>query len=266
MYENMSIMDMKMKTIVYGLTIIFGVLFTGLSIQEGYAESIDELIKEYDLLIDKFDKIGTNTEQLTITQELIDEINSDLKRFETIVVTLQNHGYDGMGGVELIDGQMVGTVSFFEKYTLEPLFKRQIPSGTINIFGMMGLLKEFETNDTSFSYEQKVELLKSSSALIGTVASFRDSSDPNDEISSQMILGAIAAYHPSENNMKNSELSLLSSDQIPSLKLQEKSGISPLDVVCKEGLQKVLKSSDKSPACVKPSTAEKLIKRGWAFS
>lgn len=37
----------------------------------------------------------------------------------------------------------------------------------------------------------------------------------------------------------------------------------PENVLCKEGLELIFKSSDNSPACVKPQTAEKLIERGW---
>lgn len=45
---------------------------------------------------------------------------------------------------------------------------------------------------------------------------------------------------------------------------QYKSGISISDIVCKHGLELVLKSSNGNPACVKPDTKEKLIERGWA--
>jgi len=45
---------------------------------------------------------------------------------------------------------------------------------------------------------------------------------------------------------------------------QISSGIDPYSVTCKEGFELVHKSTDNSPACVKPSTAEKLIQRGWA--
>jgi len=51
--------------------------------------------------------------------------------------------------------------------------------------------------------------------------------------------------------------------QEPPLK-QVSSGIDPYSVICKEGFELVHKSTDNSPACVKPSTAEKLIQRGWA--
>ena len=47
---------------------------------------------------------------------------------------------------------------------------------------------------------------------------------------------------------------------------QLESGISPEDIECKEGLELIFKSTNGSPACVKPQTAEKLVERGWAVS
>jgi len=40
-------------------------------------------------------------------------------------------------------------------------------------------------------------------------------------------------------------------------------GMGPGDLVCSEGLVKIEKLSDNSIACVKSSTAEKLVERGW---
>jgi len=37
------------------------------------------------------------------------------------------------------------------------------------------------------------------------------------------------------------------------------------EVICKEGLVLILKSSDGSAACVKASSAPKLIERGWGM-
>lgn len=48
-------------------------------------------------------------------------------------------------------------------------------------------------------------------------------------------------------------------------KKQMELGIVFHDVQCKEGLERVIKSSHMSTACVKPSTAEKLIQRSWAI-
>jgi len=44
---------------------------------------------------------------------------------------------------------------------------------------------------------------------------------------------------------------------------QIKHGIESTGISCKEGLVLIFKSTDNSPACVKPSTAERLIERGW---
>jgi len=50
------------------------------------------------------------------------------------------------------------------------------------------------------------------------------------------------------------------------LKQQLEKGLLPENITCKEGLELIFKSTDGSPACVKPKTAEKLIERGWAAS
>ncbi len=51
--------------------------------------------------------------------------------------------------------------------------------------------------------------------------------------------------------------------KIFSPKKQMAMGVTVFDIVCKEGLELIFKSSDNSPACVKPKTAEKLVERGW---
>lgn len=44
---------------------------------------------------------------------------------------------------------------------------------------------------------------------------------------------------------------------------QFKSGIPAQAIMCKQGLQSIMKINDGSPACVKPSTASRLIELGW---
>lgn len=44
---------------------------------------------------------------------------------------------------------------------------------------------------------------------------------------------------------------------------QFKSDIDPYFVICNQNLQLVIKSSDNSPACVRPSSIERLLKQGW---
>jgi dipeptidyl aminopeptidase/acylaminoacyl peptidase len=50
---------------------------------------------------------------------------------------------------------------------------------------------------------------------------------------------------------------------LPSTLKQFKSGVKPTDITCQVYLQRIFKTEDGSPACVKPGTAQKLIERGW---
>lgn len=50
----------------------------------------------------------------------------------------------------------------------------------------------------------------------------------------------------------------------PPLK-QIQDGTDPSDVTCTEGLELIMKVSNGQPACIKPSSVEKLIERGWAI-
>ena len=50
---------------------------------------------------------------------------------------------------------------------------------------------------------------------------------------------------------------------VPPLK-QIENGIEPEKVNCKEGLELIFKTSNNSPACVKPESITKLVERGWA--
>ena len=53
-------------------------------------------------------------------------------------------------------------------------------------------------------------------------------------------------------------------DQILAPLKQISSGVIASDVVCKEGLELIIKASTGSPACVSSSTALTLVDRGWA--
>ena len=56
---------------------------------------------------------------------------------------------------------------------------------------------------------------------------------------------------------------LNSSNVLESPLKQFKSGTDPYFVICNQNLQLVIKSSDNSPACVRPSSIERLLKQGW---
>ncbi len=46
---------------------------------------------------------------------------------------------------------------------------------------------------------------------------------------------------------------------------QFKSGVDSKDIQCREGLRLVLKAENNTPACVMPTSAQKLADRGWAL-
>jgi len=71
-----------------------------------------------------------------------------------------------------------------------------------------------------------------------------------------------AMYHGSDLTIISYNLEFLPVVK-PPLK-QVSLGVNPNSVVCKAGFELVLKEGNDSPACVKPTTAEKLIQRGWA--
>ena len=55
-------------------------------------------------------------------------------------------------------------------------------------------------------------------------------------------------------------------EKIPSPREQVENGFLPNSVTCNKGLELILKSKNYSPGCVKPTTAKKLIERGWINS
>ena len=67
------------------------------------------------------------------------------------------------------------------------------------------------------------------------------------------------------SNMIEDDTEKLFETITPPLK-QIANGILSNDVVCSEGLQLILKMTNNSPACVKSTTVEKLIERGWAHA
>jgi hypothetical protein len=53
--------------------------------------------------------------------------------------------------------------------------------------------------------------------------------------------------------------------EILSPKMQLEQGVSPNEIICREGLTLLIKSTNDFPICVKLSSADKLVKKGWAI-
>ena len=85
----------------------------------------------------------------------------------------------------------------------------------------------------------------------------------------QIELIGVKPYPISTAQIKNEDYTAV----LKILKISQSNALSPLkqlqsgilrgDIQCKAGLELVFKSSDNSPACVMPKTAEKLIERYW---
>ena len=110
---------------------------------------------------------------------------------------------------------------------------------------MMGDITDITSGDHKINFKQ-INSTSSSTTIKFTI--------PEGENSIE-IYGNIVSEIPSKSNGDKREISP---------RKQISSGINPQDVICSEGFELIFKSTDNSPACVKPSTAEKLIQRGWA--
>ncbi|MDH3341163.1 MAG: BPTI/Kunitz domain-containing protein [Nitrosopumilus sp.] len=69
----------------------------------------------------------------------------------------------------------------------------------------------------------------------------------------------VISYWPEQNTKLADKCEKISSAPSKQLKF----GINYYDILCKQGLELVIKSSDSSPACVHPETKAKLFERGW---
>ncbi len=74
---------------------------------------------------------------------------------------------------------------------------------------------------------------------------------------------ANAMENPFELHVQPSEKSIINDTSQMTPRAQMLAGLSANQVMCKEGLNLVIKTSDGSPACVKASTVYKLIERSW---
>lgn len=89
-----------------------------------------------------------------------------------------------------------------------------------------------------------------------------------------MTSGMSSIYDPNGTRMvSDSKMCLAGVDTCVMIKMLHASpikqmnvGIGALDVSCKTDFQLVLKTTNNLPACVSSSTANELVKRGWALS
>jgi len=119
------------------------------------------------------------------------------------------------------------------------------------LFSLAIILAFFLTLQTSFAQNEDSEKVE---VNVEDVVSTQEEAPGADDEEKQVTL--------------EEEISLKSAvpgdGQILAPLKQMQSGVSAESVVCKDGLELIFKASDGSAACVMPSTASKLVERGWA--
>jgi len=131
---------------------------------------------------------------LAITSEFIDMINSDLTRFEEIVIELQLDGFSGQATAKRVNFE-VGVFEFFNSSTSKTLFEIQIPNGALGIFGAIGTVEELVEEGKDVQVNDIAALLITFPGLVDFVTASND-----DETAKELILRTIIQFHPSTGN------------------------------------------------------------------
>ena len=117
---------------------------------------------------------------------------------------------------------------------------------------------------------EKNQVISSESLFSNTFGRLRDASMGPDGNLYLLTSNRDGRGSPAENDDR---ILRIISFSVPDEKLSDESILAPLkqfkegvlanDVICKSGLELLIKSSNGMPACVEPSTASKLIERNW---
>jgi hypothetical protein len=118
--------------------------------------------------------------------------------------------------------------------------------------------------------------IQNATAIVSAVTGMPMSQNTTSENNTlqNMTSGISSIYDPNGTRMvSDSKMCLAGLDTCVMVKMLHASpvkqmnvGIGALDVSCKTDFQLVLKTSNNLPACVSSSTANELVKRGWALS
>ncbi|MGI0059312.1 MAG: hypothetical protein ACREBJ_06045 [Nitrosotalea sp.] len=191
--------------------------------------------------------IGLNSSQ--VSQDVLDKFNF-LNASENCPVPLVDRWFAGIKTIEIMQGTHLTGV----RPTIDASMDKVVyfPGDTATVRGYL------YTNDTNVT----IGLEKDHSVIVESknvpvmqnrtfVSSF---TIPRNYANSWSVM-------VSSKNTDGSVFDL----NFESLPLKQyDAGIAAKNVVCKQEYQLIFKSEDSSPACVKPTTADILIERGWA--
>jgi glucose/arabinose dehydrogenase len=117
---------------------------------------------------------------------------------------------------------------------------------------------------------EKNQVISSESLFSNTFGRLRDASMGPDGNLYLLTSNRDGRSSPAENDDR---ILRIISSSVPDEKLSDESILAPLkqfkegilanDVMCKSGLELLIKETNGMPACVKPSTASKLVERNW---
>jgi hypothetical protein len=153
------------------------------------------LANKYLALIEDLDQTAGTFGETAITTQTIESINATLREVEDTVVQLQHLGFDGYIRTDNIDGQIIGTVKFNNSDSSQALIETQIPRGTLGIFMAMSFTEGLNAYGAGLNSTQIASLLNGSSVIIEVMTAAE-----HEPLASDLVLGSIGSYHPSEGN------------------------------------------------------------------
>jgi hypothetical protein len=127
------------------------------------------------------------------------------------------------------------------------------------------ILKPGESRDVTTSLGSNLVYNADSSGIVNAnvTASYNVINESNPDLSK--MDNTISKSISFTINGKNNQADKGHTTILSPLK-QFKSGINAKNIQCNDGLELVIKTHDNSPACVKPTTVEKLVSLGWIKS
>ena len=150
---------------------------------------------------------------------------------------------------------------------------KETNSGACAGVGLLQILNS-GTNTTQTSPDYSVTYIATESGTANLTVSFSyhvvNQTDPTQSNLEQKISKSFlfTIYNNTQTipaNLNHSNPTNFSQHLMAPLE-QFKSGIAAKDVKCIDGFQLIIKSEDGSPACVKPSSVQKLVDWGWALT
>lgn len=236
-----------------------------------FSSSLDGA-KVYDVRLEDSATFAT----LEILLPLVDDLKSDVKFTKSSNYFLEFLNGDLGGSSLLISLREITGYDGTKNGASEVSFSFQIKKVPCFVFGLKcGTAEDFE-----YALDRGLFLIESKAKELQGTLNYKNENQISSislDIKPKQSTNQKENKMNSESNTNNLKVPPLvdsnPSDEIYQPKMEETKalspshqislGINPQDVKCSEGLHLIFKATDYSPACVKPSTAQKLLAKGW---